>query len=206
MYTAVAFSYGIMHPSLLVRRLFHRQILSKIPSLRIITPTSFRDFAAQTYIDADLWVLYYHRKQITPQQTQNIISYLERGGAILAIHSAAASFKSSPDYEKIIGGKFIQHGPIKRYTIKPTCDCPNELKLQPIQVKDELYFHQFESANTILYHTTVNGTLEPILWMKDHHPGKIMYFAPGHLSATFRNTHIQDLLSKAINFLLSKGQ
>jgi type 1 glutamine amidotransferase len=147
-------------------------------------------------------VLYYHRKEITQTALDALESYTLEGGGILAIHSATASFKSTPRYHQILGGCFASHGPVERYDIRflPGIDTPFS-NIPEFSVKDELYLHELETDIKVHAYTFYQRKMVPIMWTRQHGNGRVCYASPGHRSETMRAPEYINLLSRALHWV-----
>lgn len=64
-------------------------------------------------------LLYFHASHISDEALAALDTYVAEGGGLIALHSAAASFEDSPSYSAILGGRFLDHGPIASYSVRP---------------------------------------------------------------------------------------
>ena len=203
--TILSCSKGIVHPTFWARKGL-KDILVQTNNCDIIQTHSIKFHQLIPKHTPDLTVLYFHQKKIRTDDLQALVNYVLKGGAILAIHSATASFKQEPAYHKLLGGRFIEHGPICEYTIQPSAQTREHFSTLDITftIKDELYIHEYDSSVQVLLETQINDKMEPVAWVKDHGLGKVAYFAPGHRGSIFELEHIQKFLSELIDWSLSK--
>lgn len=64
-------------------------------------------------------LLYFHASHISDEALAALDTYVTEGGGLVALHSAAASFEEVPAYSAILGGRFLDHGPIASYSVRP---------------------------------------------------------------------------------------
>ena len=98
-------SQGLFHPSLLARIVFKRLLEEICPTITVKRSIAF-DALIKLY-SPELIVLYIHKQKIPKTDLDALISFIETGGALLAVHSASASFKQSTPYHQLLGGRFI---------------------------------------------------------------------------------------------------
>ena len=60
---------------------------------------------------ADLIVVNYTGGKLSKDQEKALMAFVDRGGGLVGVHSAADSFKESKAYLKLLGCEFQTHGP-----------------------------------------------------------------------------------------------
>jgi hypothetical protein len=85
---------------------FHR-----VGSLEVLPQLELKSFQAMA--------LYIHHKTISASALESLDDFVRRGGGLLAIHSASASFKQEARYFQILGGRFVGHGPVEAFQLQP---------------------------------------------------------------------------------------
>ena len=195
-------SKGIVHPNFWARKNIKDFLRQEIKNCDIVQTSRLAFHKLIPKHNPDLIVLYFHEKKIRPEDLQSLNAYVRNGGAILAIHSASASFKQEPAYHKLIGGRFIKHGPICNYTIQPSAYAEEHFcKLDStFSIKDELYLHDYDSTVQVLLETQIIDRLEPVAWVKSHGPGKVAYFAPGHRGSIFKLDSVKHVIAELIKW------
>ena len=58
----------------------------------------------------DALMIYANHKTLTPAQEQALVSFVEGGKGLLALHCASAMFTEAARYIPIVGGEFSTHG------------------------------------------------------------------------------------------------
>lgn len=194
-------SKGIIHPTFWARKGL-KDILAQTNNCDIIQTHSITFHQLIPKYTPDLIVLYFHQKKIRTDDLQALVNYVLKGGAILAIHSTAASFKQEQAFHKLLGGRFVEHGPICDYTILPSTQTREHFSTLELtfSIKDELYIHEYDSSVQVLLETDFDDRIEPIAWIKRHGIGKVAYFAPGHRGTIFKFEQIQKVLTELINW------
>lgn len=191
---------GIFHPPLLGRWHLQRCLSqgenfssAHIASLNQL-PENLDDFSAL--------VLYYHHKNrsLTASALDTLTKYLSRGGGILAVHSATASYKDCPPYFEILGGRFVRHGAVQTFTVVPAADCSFE-GIGEFTLRDELYYHELKPAIKLQYVAKTPQGDVPVVWSHLFGKGRVCYAMPGHLATTMKNPAYQKLLQQALEWV-----
>lgn len=193
---------GLFHPNLLARRAFLR-VLSAVPGVQLTLAASMEDL---THLPLEQYcglVLYFHHKRISDTALRAFEQYLLAGGGVLAVHSASASFKQTPRYFEILGGRFVRHGPVKAFQVSPATSPDATFGgVQSFTLVDELYRHEWDTANRVHFQIEVkeNGKVfqEPFAWTRNHGKGRVAYVAAGHVAGTFRHPAVQQILTNAL--------
>jgi uncharacterized protein len=199
--TILLIDNGLIHPSLLAR--YHlRKVLNAIPGITMRRVSSLDQVESKILDNCQALVLYFHHKTISGKALDNLDAFIQKGGGLLALHSAAASFKQEPHYYDILGGRFISHGAVDWMKLEPTEE-NNTLfgrANSPLLIRDELYCHDYNPQNRIHFFTNVNGEQEPQVWTRLHGAGKVCYVAPGHCAGTFKNPLFQKIIQSGLTW------
>jgi type 1 glutamine amidotransferase len=191
-------SDGIVHPSLLAR-FWLRRALSAMPgyrfqraaSLEVLPHLSAGSFAAI--------VLYVHHTTLSPAALKHLEDFLQEGGGLLALHSASASFTHEPGYYQILGGRFVNHGPVEPFWVQPATP-QDEIfgEIPEFSVRDELYRHEYDAANRVHFYTTVGETREPVVWTRRQGRGRVCYCALGHTLSVMRQPQVHQIIQRGL--------
>lgn len=189
---------GLLHPPLAGRLALHRT-LYQVPGF------SFRHVPSLAKLPTDLssctaLVLYYHHKTISVEALKRLDAFVRNGGGVIAIHSATASFKETPAYFDILGGRFIGHSPLRRLELRRVRD---EVfgEIEPFTVRDELYFHELRPGITVHFVVSYQGEEVPAVWTYRYGQGRVCYAVPGHTAASMLNGAYQRLLQRALRWV-----
>lgn len=194
-------STGIIHPSITLIRKVKNMIEStgqvaltrahSVEGLKKLNPASY-----------DAVVLFFHRQKISGEALNTLTNFVEQGGGCLAIHAASASFKKEPGYEKFLGGKFISHDVIQKFTVTPDTSSPLFGDVPPFNVNDELYIHRYSQEVTVHAVADNNGTPEPVIWTKTRGKGRICYFSLGHTSKSADHPAFKEIIRRGITWVI----
>jgi type 1 glutamine amidotransferase len=165
-----------------------------IESLELL-PNDLRTFAAL--------VLYFHEQQLSERALILFDQFVEKGGGVLAVHSATVSFMDSSHYFEILGGRFMRHGPIMKFQITPVENGTDTFSgIPPFSVEDELYVHDLQPEITPHF-TALDGTKEvPVVWTHRYRRGRVCYAVPGHRIETIRHPDYQNLLRQGLSWVI----
>lgn len=191
-------SDGLAHPSWPARRWLKRSlqamsgyVFQQVASLEVLPQLDVSTFKAI--------VLYFHHKTISPSALSCLDEFVRRGGGVLGIHSATASFKQEPRYFGILGGRFRMHGAVQVFTVYQTRTTDKVFgSLGPFQIKDELYIHELEPEITIHFETMHEGQSVPVVWTRRYGAGQVCYAMPGHTVESMKHPMVHDILRRGL--------
>jgi type 1 glutamine amidotransferase len=136
----------------------------------------------------------------TETQKQAFVAYIHGGGGFVGIHSASGSERKWPWFAAMLGGKFVRHPELQKFTIKIVDKNNPSTKFMSDtwNWEDECYYldqlnpdiHILLAADlsTIKdekkteYPGTVFGNYFPLAWFHEFEGGRQFYTALGHKS------------------------
>ncbi len=196
--TVLSVTRGLFHPSLFAR-FRYEQVLGRyatvvrLPRLERVSP--------EAVATADVVSVYLHRNTIQENSLRLLEEFVHAGGGLIVIHSGSASFKAEPRWEKLIGGRFVSHGPITTFEVRPAeGTLPPFAGIPPFRVRDELYRHRFGNDLTIQLETTADGQTEPVAWTRTYGRGRIFYLCLGHRAAVFKDRDVRRIIGAAVTW------
>ena len=191
-------SDGLVHPSLLVR-FWLRRALTALPGYRFVRVASLEALPRLSPDSLRAIVLYVHHDTLSTAALECLDAYLERGGGLLAVHSASASFKEVSHYHDILGGRFVAHGPVEDFGVQPSASDDKVFgESLGFSVRDELYRHEYDPANRIHFYTRVGEEREPVVWTRRQGQGRVCYCALGHTVSAMRHPRVQQILHRGL--------
>lgn len=197
-------SDGLVHPSLL-GRFWLRRALTARPGYRFRRVASLEALPGLPLASFRAIVLYVHHETLSPAALEGLEAFLERGGGLLAIHSASASFEEEPRFHDILGGRFVWHGPIEEFVVQSAVSGDEVLgDIPAFSVRDELYRHEYAATNRIHLYTAVGEEREPVVWTLRHGQGRVCYCALGHTVGAMRHPAVQQTLQRALSWVCSQ--
>lgn len=163
----------------------------------------------------DAIVFYDMFQKITPNQKQAYLNALEKGTGMVFLHHALVSYQDWPEFQQIIGGKYIEKE-TSQYP-KSTYKHDVNFKVQIVENKEASVvtrnLEDFEIHDEVYGKFIVNNEVAPLL--KTDHPestnvigwthtcrnSRIVYLQPGHDHNAYENQNYRVLVRQAIEFV-----
>jgi len=197
-FASLLVSRGLFHPHLFARMACER-ILSRIPAVTLTQASSLAGLARRDLTPFRVLTLYFHEKTITPADLDCLRAFVASGGGLVAIHSAAASYKKQPAYADLLGGHFSAHGPISRFSVTPTSSAAlPAAPLRPFAIRDERYRHRLVADVMVDYTSSAGDAPEPFAWRRVFGAGRIFYLAAGHTLSGLSAPSVQSILAAGL--------
>ncbi len=195
-------SAGIVHPNLIARYCF-KKILDESKEFSYTFSSRVEDLTLLNKRNFSSVILYFHRKEISENSLEILDNFVSQGGGLFAVHSASASFKEHLKYFKIIGGRFISHGKVRSFNVRPE-ESAREIfpDVKTFSVVDELYIHDYQDDVTVRYTTDIKGVKEPVVWTKEHGKGKVCYCSLGHQAKVMGIPEVKEIIQGCIKWIL----
>ncbi|GAA3640207.1 ThuA domain-containing protein [Microlunatus ginsengisoli] len=136
-------------------------------------------------------------------------TYVGRGGPVLAVHTAATTFTTEPDWSPAIGGRWVRgttmhppFGPALVRTVAP--QHPVAAGVGDLELDDERYSYlATEPGVSVLYEHEHDGRSHPVIWALETAGGRrAVYDGLGHTAATYEHAGHRRLLRQAAGWLL----
>ncbi len=133
------------------------------------------------------------------QEIQNLVDYVQHGGALVAIEDASHCYDgqfnghpASQPYIQLIGGDFVGHpGDLSPAMCTKAGSEPSVVQLPAtFMTTDEVYaFSQLRMDNQILVRCVSSGdttrTIRPVSWQREEGAGRYFYTALGHFDVSW---------------------
>lgn len=198
-------SDGLVHPSL-AGRFYLRRALTVRRGYRFRRVASLEALPGLPFASFRAIVLYVHHKALSPAALEGLEAFLERGGGLLAVHCASASFEEEPRYHDILGGRFVRHGPIEEFVVQPAASEDEVFgDIPAFSVRDELYRHEYAATNRIRLYTAVGEEREPVVWTRSQGQGRVCYCSLGHTVGAMRHPAVQQILQRGLSWVCGEG-
>ncbi len=167
--------------------------------------------------DYDVLVFYDMWQSIGEFEKSAYLKLTTDGKPLLFLHHAIVSYQNWPEFEKILGGKYVEKARgvppdeqsnyehdvwvySKVENITPVTRGFGELRFF-----DEIYENVRISDNVVpLLKTRHPKSMEIIAWENRFNNSKIVYIQPGHDYRTFGDESYRKLLSQAVHYLAEK--
>jgi hypothetical protein len=168
-----------------------------------------------SYLDAaklkflDIIVQAVTQAAITPEQEKGLLDAVMGGVGIAGWHGGLAdSFRSSVNYEYMIGGQWVAHpGGVIDYevNIADLMD-PITAGLTDFKMHSEQYYMQVDPNNKVLattrfsgqYDRWIKGVVMPVVWKKPFGKGRVFYTSLGHVAADFDVPQAREIVKRGI--------
>ena len=168
-----------------------------------------------SYLDAaklkslDLIVQVVTQAAITPEQEKGLLAAVSDGVGIAGWHGGLAdSFRSSVNYEYMVGGQWVAHpGGVIDYevTITDPKD-PITAGLPDFKMHSEQYYMQVDPNNKVLattkfsgrYDRWIRGVVMPVVWTKPFGKGRVFYTSLGHVAADFNVPQAREIVKRGM--------
>ncbi|NQT27923.1 ThuA domain-containing protein [candidate division KSB1 bacterium] len=187
-----------------------------------IQPEANQSFITSDLDSFDVIVFYDMINSITDKEKQAFIRLLKNGKNMLFLHHALCSYQDWPEFEKILGGKYLIQDEIRNEktilasTYKHDVDVPIHIVkedhsvthgLEDFTLFDEVYGGFMVRPDvTLLLKTDHPESTPEIGWTHRYENSQIVYMQPGHGRHAFENSNYRQLAYQAIMWLCGKTQ
>lgn len=145
-------------------------------------------------------------ESLTPEQTNALIDWVRRGGALLGVHGATVMGRDNPPLEALIGGRFREHPPQFAFTVTPMSGPhPITAGVEAFAVKDELYVQDYDPSVHIHMVTVDRGIAHPMVWSRTERRGRVAHVSIGHSDLVWSLAPFRRLVLQAIDWLTDRG-
>jgi len=168
-----------------------------------------------SYLDAaklqslDLIVQVVTQATISPEQEKGLLDAVRNGVGIAGWHGGLAdSFRSSVNYEYMVGGQWVAHpGGVIDYEVNIIDhQDPITAGLSDFNMHSEQYYMQVDPMNKVLATTTfsgrydpwIKGVVMPVVWTKSFGKGRIFYTSLGHVAADFNVPQAREIVKRGM--------
>ena len=164
------------------------------------------------------FVFYDMYQNITAAQQEAYLAALKKGAGMLFLHHSLVSYQDWPDFQQIIGGKYL----LEETSIHPKSTYKHDIDfkvliaksglkspitngIQDFMIHDEVYGNYIVNDNVIpLLITNHPESSKVIGWSNAYLNSKIVYLQPGHDHHAYENSNYRKLVRQAIEFVISE--
>jgi uncharacterized protein len=149
---------------------------------------------------------------------QAFLDWIKAGHAFIGTHSATDTYHDWPEYEEMVGGEFVTHGPQREVEVR--VDDPRHAAARALpkdmrksfKIFDEIY--EFKSTSRANSHVILSmdhhpQTGEPgdywTSWCRCYGKGRVFYMALGHRPEVWNTAWYQDYLLGGIRWALHRA-
>jgi uncharacterized protein len=173
----------------------------------------FEDISHWKY---DVIVFYNMGQKITEKRQANLLSLLEKGVGVVALHHCIAAYASWPEWARIIGGKYFEkesqfEGTVRRASTYQH-DVPHDVLvvdqkhpvtagLKDFHIVDETYKYQWADPKVHILLSTHESTSDTTLaWTKMYRNARVCYIQLGHGPSAYDDANFRKLVVQAIRW------
>jgi len=202
-------SAGFFHPPWL-GRFWLRQTLQALPGVHLQRVATLEALPASDPHKFQAIVLYIHQQKLSLTALDALDHFVSRGGGLLAIHSATASFKHESRYYNILGGRFTGHGPLCKLQICPARASDEVFPgIGTFPLYEEPYEHEMDPACKVHFYaqdaqSPVAARCLPAVWTYHHGQGRVCYCLPGHRSAAMHHPVVREILQSGLSWVCQR--
>lgn len=144
-------------------------------------------------------LFYLNTEQLAPSAERALLTFIENGGGLAALHCASAAFGNSEKYTSLIGGRFASHGTGVFRTRIIDAQHPAMRGFAGFESFDETYMHSKIANDIEVLTARVDGArAEPWTWARAQGRGRVFYTASGHDERTWREQGFVDLVARGV--------
>lgn len=192
---------GMFHPSVFARKGLERILRAEAP-MDVVETTTLGDLKAKRLDRFSAVVLFVHHPKDNADVVRRLGRYVADGGSLLAIHSAAASFKTSGTYHELLGGRFVSHRSVGEILVRPAGNTGTPFSHRnAFRIVDELYHHEIHGGCTVHYTADTPDGKEPVAWTRRHGRGRVCYCSLGHRASAFGHPVVRAMIVDALLWL-----
>jgi type 1 glutamine amidotransferase len=165
----------------------------------------------------DIVILYDMVQNITDSQKAHFMKLFEKGTGVLVMHHALCSYPDWPDWEKIIGGRYLMKDEKNGDVVVPksdyqhdvdfdvqivTKDHPITAGLKDFKMHDEIY-KRFRVRPEVLPLLTTDQpeSGKPLSWAKTEGKSRLVYLQLGHDHSAYQNPNYLEIVRRSIRWV-----
>ena len=178
-------------------------------------PDALAMFRPENRESYDVVLLYDMPEIISEQEKSDFMDCLKAGKGLVVLHHAYCSYQSWPEYQKIIGGRYLQNAwtddegvsyPAStyehdvRFRVKVAdAEHPITKDIQDFDILDETYANGYVDSGVHILLTTDEPSCTPsVAWTNRYGNSKVVTILLGHDNQAWTNPNFEKLLTQAI--------
>lgn len=177
-------------------------------------PTANKELAKGKGNDFDVLVFYDMWKSISETEKAAYLRLTKAGKPMLFLHHSLASYQNWNEFEKILGGRYVEKG--KKVPEEEQSNYEHDVWLYCSVVRRTpitASFTQLRFFDEAYGNVRITDSIEPLLrtkhpksmeyvaWRNVYNKSNIIYIQPGHDKRTFAEPSYKQLLKQAIVYL-----
>ncbi len=151
----------------------------------------------------DICILCTALSDLTEEQEQGILDFVDDGKKLFGIHSATVVGEEHRRYIDLIGGRFLHHPPRHEFQVKIEDGAhPITKGIEDFKITDELYVLDRTPRGVHILATTLwEEKPQPLLYTKSG--GRVLYNALGHDQAAHNHPVFRKLVIQGVRWAIS---
>jgi len=146
-------------------------------------------------------VLYTQGDKFKDDEVAALTQYVRNGGGLVGVHSASDTNQKSEAYGKLIGSRFIGHGPVFNFSVVVSDEKhPVAHRVKSFRITDELYILKPESDFHVFLEAWWDGKKQPMAYSRAEGKGKVVYLANGHWAESLADPAWQQILARSVRY------
>ncbi len=163
--------------------------------------------AADNLSRYDCLLIYRDSGDLPVENEAALVSYIEKGKGLVAVHCASHCFRNSAKYTALIGGRFAHHESGEFRATIIDAQHPAMRGAKSFTSWDETYVHnELSDDRRVLMVRQNAGGYEPYAWVREQEAGRVYYTALGHDERTWRMPEFQTQLATALRWAAGRVQ
>lgn len=166
----------------------------------------------------DVLVFYDMWPDIPEQSRDAYLELTHQGKPFLFLHHSLTSYQKWPEFEKLIGGKYVERGegvPVQerstfRHDVWIDVQVPDPghqvtKGIEPFRIFDEVYGNYRVSPDVKPLLMTNHPESTPVIgWENRYNKSTVIYLQPGHDKHAYESKEYRQLILQAIRYLAGK--
>lgn len=141
---------------------------------------------------------------LTPEVQQEIVDYIENGGAVLVIHAGTVGYKNDSPIGHLIGGTFQHHPKPGEVQVSVETTPFFAISPQDFTIHDEHYWmDMFHNDMNVFMTSRQDDATQPAGWTRQQGKGRVCVLTPGHYLEVWQHPAYQQLLEAALHWCVS---
>lgn len=182
-----------------------------------VQPKANKKIAEDLATDFDLIVFYDMWQEINDAEKLAYLKMADQGKPLLFLHHSLVSYQKWPEFEKIVGGKYVEKAKgipeedlsTYEHDVWEYCTVENytpvTVGFRELRFFDEIYGNVRISDEVFpLLRIKHPKSMEYVAWENRYRNSRILYIQPGHDKRTYQEADYRKLLLQAIHYLAKR--
>ncbi len=152
----------------------------------------------------DAVIIHTQGGKLTAAQERGLLDFVRKGGGLVGLHGATASFTKNDGYMEMIGMEFVEHGPRCDITVEHSDDYEEIVpRVEKTWVQfDEVYTMKKRTEKKLrpFQYTWWQFERQVLGYTRTYGKGRVLYTGLGHSERGFRRPEFLNLVHKAVRW------